>query len=259
MRLGVLIGNSSLRTVPIEGTDLRGEPVPAPWQAQEEAGFPLLRASLAGAPIDEVLVASVRPDRLDRLLDLLVATGLRVRVAGVDFPIPLRSEYARPEDAGVDRLLGAFAAHRAWPGSTAAVLDFGTALSVSVVSPVGVFRGGLIGLGEAAALLGLRAATPRLPPFAPAPPVGCVQDSTVEALSAGVFLQLLGGAQRIIDGLRAELPAPFVILVTGGGAVRFLEHLEGVDRHEPHLTLRGLALAAGGATGGGDGRGSPTG
>jgi pantothenate kinase type III len=248
-QVGLLLGNTSLRYCIFCG----GAIVDAGslcWAELAAGGFQRLREIVARAESREVLVGSVRDDRLDELLSLLPGCATSFAVAGRDFPIPIENAYENPAEAGSDRLLNALAGRELWPGCAVAVLDFGTAFSVSVVSRDGAFAGGLIAPGAGSALAALRDATPRLPPVTLGSPAGFLKANTVEALRAGIYWSLVGAAERIIEGLRAELGKPLYVVVTGGDAELLAPGLRGTDRIDPHLTLQGLRLAAAARAGG---------
>jgi type III pantothenate kinase len=244
MRLAFALGNTRLKYGLFRECKLLESGALA-WADLAAGGFLRLREVVEEAACAEVLVASVRDDRLAELASVLPQGASRLRVARRDFPVPIENRCSTPELVGTDRLLNALAARERWPHSSVAVFDFGTALSVSVVSPDGAFVGGLIGVGLPAALSALRQSTPRLPAVDVAPSRGYVQDNTKTALGAGVFWQFTGGAQRILDGVRGELPQPLHVVATGGDAERFVPSLRGIDAVDPDLTLRGLVIAAG--------------
>ncbi len=239
MLLAVTVGNTTLRYGLFEGYSLVGHGA-APF-GPEDAPLPA-RWMPIGRGIEAVAVASVNPGRLEDVLATLRNAGHRLLVAGLDLPIPIENRYRTPSEVGVDRLLNGFAASRLWPGKGTVVLDFGTALSVSVVSPAGEFLGGPIAPGAPSAGAGLSARTAQLPevkPERPCPPF--LAASTRDALEAGIFWSIAGGAARILDGLTAELPFPFHAVATGGDAALFAPAIPRVERVDGELTLKGLA------------------
>jgi type III pantothenate kinase len=137
----------------------------------------------------------------------------------------------------------ALAARERSPGSGAIVVDFGTALSISVVSPDGAFTGGLIAAGGGAILRGLEASTPRLPKVPLAAPGRFRAEETVSALQAGVYWEVVGGVRAMLQGLRGELPGRPRILATGGEASLFAAAIPEIDAVEPDLVLEGLEIA----------------
>jgi len=196
-----------------------------------------------GAPIP-IAVASVNPPALERLKRLLTDLGLPpAAVARRDFPVPIGAEVKAPERVGVDRLLGALAAHRR-AGGECIVVDFGTAITVNSVRADGIFLGGAIlpGLSMAArALSEGTALLPEIPLPAAAPAVG---QSTEEAIAAGVIHGAAGAVTGLIDGARRIVGAGAKVVLTGGDAARVAEHLPPDCREvRPDLVLEGLLVA----------------
>jgi type III pantothenate kinase len=212
------------------------------WLALESSDFAELGALFREHSPSQVVVGSVRSDRLARLREKL-PRGSALTVAGEDFQVPVENHYLRPYEVGLDRLLNALAAGDLWPGSWRVVLDFGTALSVTVITPQGAFAGGLIGVGAGAAAAALRSHTPALPPVEVRETNRFVERSTREGVASGLFWQLVGGAQTIVDGLRRELRPPVHVVATGGDAPWIAPALQNVDSVDALLTLKGLILA----------------
>lgn len=243
-RLGLLLGNSTLRYGRFEGSRVK-DCASLPWQelaGEDRPGGFLERIFGSGWEQDEVVVGSVRDDRLTSLEG---GPGeVKLLVAGRDFELPIVNHYDDPEEVGVDRLLNAVAAGIRWPGEAVIVVDFGTALSFSVVSVDGEFLGGPIGVGVGAALAGLDSATPRLPGLEDGPALPLIAKSTAQALRAGVLGQARSGVEGLVQGIQAELGVAARVVATGGEAELVAKGLDIFDRIEPGLTLEGLAISA---------------
>ncbi|MBN1441795.1 MAG: type III pantothenate kinase [Planctomycetes bacterium] len=242
MNIGLLLGNSRIRLGFFEGSKITEWDVLA-WDDLYRADFEELRQIFRQHTVDGVVIGSVRDDRLQALRAAMSQELRTITVAGRDFQIPVVNRYRFPEEVGIDRLLNTLAVSDVWSDTTRVILDFGTALSVTVVSPEGAFEGGLIGFGLKAAVDALRSATPRLPPAHPRKPRRFLERTTQEGLDSGLYWQMVGGIQRMLDGLRIELPPPQRVIATGGDAEILVPGLRGVDRIDPLLTLRGLLLA----------------
>jgi type III pantothenate kinase len=143
---------------------------------------------------------------------------------------------------GTDRLLNAYAAYRLYQ-EDAIVVDFGTAMSFSVVSSGGEFLGGVIAPGLRMAARALHEQTQALPLVSPQHVVAATGVTTEQAINAGLRWGASGMLDRILEALLAERPAGARILGTGGDMDWFLR----LSRHpiEPHpnLTLQGLMFA----------------
>lgn len=247
MILGLLAGNTSFRFCVYEGGHLRGAGR-IEWQELDQRGAEV-RALAAARGLTGLVAGSVRDDLLERVRPFLPAALWPPRLVRKDFEIPIQSRYERPAEAGTDRLLNALAAASLAAGRPAIVVDFGTAVSLSVVDSRGVFLGGAIAAGGRAVARGLAAAAPRLPEVAPGAPRGFIPRNTLDAVRTGVFWQVAGGVRALIEGIERELlaegePRPLV-LATGGEAELIAPHVPAIERTVPDLTLRGLGMASG--------------
>ena len=157
-------------------------------------------------------------------------------------PIALRVD--SPEKLGMDRVAAAVAANELrQPHAAALVIDSGTAITVDVVDPQGVFLGGAILPGVRMSAAALNEGTDGLPQIAPHnDPPHSIGANTEAAIRSGLFWGSFGGVKELIDQHRARLDAPVDVFLTGGAAV-WSELL--ADAHlVPNLTLRGVARMA---------------
>ena len=243
-RLGFLLGNSTLRYGSFDGSSVGAGGVLS-WEELEREGAEgeaFSRIFGPGRSPGELVAGSVRVDRLAVVEGWLEMPALLV--AGREFEIPIDNHYEDPAEAGVDRLLNAVAARTRWPGEALVVVDFGTALSFSVVSARGEFLGGPVGAGVGAALRGLEISTPNLPGLQEGPAVPLIARSTSQALRAGILGQARFGVQGLVQGILAELGGNARVVATGGEAELVAAGSGLFDCIEPGLTLEGLAIAA---------------
>jgi len=243
-RFGFLLGNSTLRYGSFDGPRVDDGGVLS-WEELEREGAEgeaFSRIFGPGRGRGELVTGSVRDDRLAMLEGWLETPALLV--AGRDFEIPIDNHYEDPGEVGVDRLLNAVAARTRWHGEAVIVVDFGTALSFSVVSARGEFLGGPIGVGVGTALRGLETSAPNLPGLQEGPAVPLIARSTSQALRAGVLGQARLGVQGLVQGIFAELGGNARVVATGGEAELVAAECGIFDCIESGLTLEGLAIAA---------------
>lgn len=202
-----------------------------------------LRDFLRQASPSRVLVASVVPASLEQVREAASGVGLAIAVAGVDLPCPLRIDYDTPATLGVDRWLGCVAAHRLF--GAAVVVDCGTATTVNAVDAEATFRGGPIGPGLRALVVGMAQATPALPaPRLDVAAVAAAARSTQAAVDAGVLLGYCGLVERLVTGVLDAMPAATKVVLTGGNADRFARHASLRAELVPDLVHRGLVRLA---------------
>lgn len=158
-----------------------------------------------------------------------------------ELPIPMPILCGHPERVGADRIANAIALHK-HTRNGGVVVDFGSAISLAVVSPAGEFLGGAIAPGLAMSARALHAHTALLPLVDPQPPPGHLGRDTEEAISAGLLWGLAGLADRLIEHLAGPWPGAAVV-ATGTDAPRLVPHCRRVATILPHLTLQGLREA----------------
>jgi type III pantothenate kinase len=153
----------------------------------------------------------------------------------------LRNGYADPESLGVDRWVMAIGAwHHAGP---CLIVGCGTATTLGVISPSGVFAGGLIAPGFDLMRQSLAQATDGLPmesgSFTPLP------ISTADAIWSGCLDAQVGVIERFRTrhlGMFNAIPPR--CLITGGAAALITPQLSFPHEVVDDLVLRGIAKVA---------------
>ena len=112
--------------------------------------------------IDIVCVSSVAHDN-PVLEDRLRAVCGKVVVVDAFTPMPLKVDYDTPGTLGADRIAAALGAAELFPGEDCLIFDFGTAITVDLVTSDGIFIGGNISPGLSLRLSALHEHTGRLP------------------------------------------------------------------------------------------------
>lgn len=177
--------------------------------------------------------------------------------------LPLPTALPDPGSTGIDRLLAAVAASVVRsPGQPVVIVDAGSATTVDVLSPAGVFPGGAILPGLGMAARSLHRETAQLPELDLATfdisTVPAIGTNTRQALASGLLLghvaAIRGLAQAMLEEVasRADAAAeaasatdspPPRLLLTGGGGKLLAPALPEFE-FLPALCLQGMALAA---------------
>ena len=156
----------------------------------------------------------------------------------------LKILYRNPVEVGSDRIAGAIAAARLFPGKNALIADFGTATTIDVLTADREYLGGLIIPGLRLAMESLDAKTARLSKVEIRKPPELLGRSTVESIQAGLYYGNVAILRHLCAELRERYLAghPTVLIGTGGFARLFED--EGIfDAHIPELVLLGLREA----------------
>jgi type III pantothenate kinase len=196
--------------------------------------------------VDAIVACSVVPAYTAALDAIAARRGISILHANATtVPIGLRLD--RPDDAGADRLVNAFAVGRLY-GRPAIVLDFGTATTLDVIGPDGTYLGGSIAPGLELGMEALATRTARLPRIELRRPERAIGRDTISAMQAGTVLGYLGLTRELLARTREELVAEFgeqhvhVVLTGGLANAPWVEGLEEIEAIDPALTLKGLVL-----------------
>lgn len=147
--------------------------------------------------------------------------------------------YRRPETLGADRWAALIGARGLHPGACVVVCA-GTATTVDVLAPDGVFRGGLILPGERLMRRALSDNTAQLP-FAEGR-FETYPQCTEDAIVSGCRQAQLGAVERVFGSIADE--ADPICLLSGGAAEALAGLLRVPCRPVENLVLEGLARIA---------------
>jgi type III pantothenate kinase len=210
-------------------------------------------SSLAGDSDTRAVISGSNPVEVDRIL-CEWPEERRAPLAILDrgrFPLTIDVDY--PEKVGIDRLLNAVAANVIrQEGQPAVLISSGTATTVDYVNGAGHFCGGAILPGFDLCAKALHEYTALLPliemssiiDVSDAPPQ--LGRNTQAAITSGLYWGHVGAVKELMRRLMlaGDPHDEPLILLTGGAAPLLFPHLPTIVRHEPHLSLQGLAMTA---------------
>lgn len=194
-----------------------------------------------------IALASVVPIVTEKLAPLLTATGLPFHHLRHDTIKGLNIDYPKPSEVGQDRLANCIGAQHL-VGAPAVIIDMGTATTFDILSARG-YAGGIIAPGLSVMTHYLHTQTALLPQLDSKDLLGgpVIGKSTIDAMRAGCAIGFSGMVAALLEAVTAELknqnsgdPA---VLATGGAAPFLPATWAGRIRHEPNLTLIGLAVS----------------
>lgn len=143
---------------------------------------------------------------------------------------------------GIDRLINAYAAQVLYSQKNVIVVDFGTAITISVILGK-EFNGGLIIPGYQTMMSSLRQTTAALPQVSADVQVkGMLYIETDQAIRAGCFNLISRGIGSIVDELKQAYKISRGVVATGGHCLTFHEQIPVIDIVNPTLLLEGLYL-----------------
>jgi type III pantothenate kinase len=193
--------------------------------------------------IEDVIIATVVPQAMFNLRGLCETYfHCRPYVIGENVELGVKILIDRPEEAGADRVVNAFAAKHFY-GGPAIVLDFGTATSFDVADKDGNFIGGVIAPGINLSVEALYMAAARLPHISIEKPSHVIGKGTVEAMRSGVFWGYVGLFEGVLARIKAEFGDPAMkVIATGGLTPLFIDSTDMFDHVDADLTMKGLQV-----------------
>ena len=190
-----------------------------------------------------ILVASVNPD-IESVFYRFLKNEHKKKTLKIGreitLGIPILTD--NPKTVGTDRLLNALAAYSRTKTSTI-VIDFGTAITIDVVSKEGEFLGGLILPGIRTSAFALNKQTALLPEVDIKMPEKIIGKNAEDAIKAGIYYGTVGSVIYIIKELNRIYGDLKYTIATGGDAKIFEKDILEIDRFIPCLTLEGISLA----------------
>lgn len=147
----------------------------------------------------------------------------------------------RPQEMGTDLMCNVRGAWEKFHQASI-IVDFGTALTFTVMNATGEVEGVNIVPGLRTAINSLASNTSKLPEVELKLPKSAIGKNTVHAIQAGVLYGYTGLVKEMIKTIKSETQTSYKIIATGGLA-SILKTLEGeFDQTDRNLTLMGLRL-----------------
>ncbi len=190
-----------------------------------------------------IVIASVNPDIESALRKSLGKKhNKKTLKIGKEIKLRIPALVENPQTVGTDRLLNALAAYRRTKAATI-VIDFGTAITIDLVSKKGEFLGGLILPGMRTSAYALNQQTALLPEVEIKKPKSIIGKNPEDAIKAGIYYGTVGSVNHIINELNSAYEDLEYTIATGGDAKTLKRDIPDIDKFIPRLTLEGIRLA----------------
>ncbi len=216
----------------------------APYFYAKQLGQHLMEAGLKPPVIEAIVISSVVPDLTQTWVEVVQALfGQEPIVLGpLVYPkLPLKID--RPDEIGTDLVANALEGHLKLEADVI-VVDFGTALTFTIVDHTGYIRGVNIAPGLKTAIAALFSKTAQLPEVPLELPPSIVGQGTVHAIQNGVLVGYVGLVRHMLAEIRKELGTQYKAIATGGLSA-ILHPLENdFEFVDPVLTLNGIRRVA---------------
>lgn len=190
-------------------------------------------------------IASVQRSAVDQLRRAIVNSRSDATIHLITrHDVPMRVHVDNPDQLGIDRLVGAHAAHLRF-GAPLVVVDAGSAVTVDWVNADGDFWGGAILPGLALQFAALASGTDALPRFDGdlAQPMRIPGRNTSEAIRLGVMTGIAASIDRLAQryGREAKFEEnDYRLVLTGGDAAVISPLLSHSHQVVKNLVCRGL-------------------
>ena len=232
MNLVVDIGNTLVKLAVFD----RGEIV---FQRCVERLHPsMLEELFAAWPVRRAVVASTRGE-VDEVADLLRPRVEYLLEFSSQTAVPIGNAYLTPETLGRDRLAAAVGATVLYPGRNVLIVDFGTAVTIDLVTADATFRGGCISPGMKTRFRALHDYTAKLPLCAATESEELAGLTTRQAIELGV----MNGIAFEIEGYAARMRSQIedlCVIFTGGDANFFVKRIKNTIFANCNLVFCGL-------------------
>jgi type III pantothenate kinase len=198
----------------------------------------MLGELLAAWPVRQAVVASTRGE-VDEIAELLRPQVEYLLEFSSQTPVPIGNAYLTPDTLGRDRLAAAVGATVLYPGRNVLIVDFGTAVTVDLVTSDGVFRGGCISPGMKTRFRSLHDYTAKLPLCT------ATGDEALSGLTTGQAIELgvMNGITFEIEGYMARMREKIddlCVIFTGGDAKFFVKRIKNTIFANCNLVFCGL-------------------
>ena len=249
MLLAVDIGNSNIVFALYNGvgweSQWRVETVIGRSSAEYEKEFAahLLEHQQHRGIISGVVLSSVVPQLTSTLATMLENfTGQSPLLAGPEHYHHIRLGIKNPHEIGTDLVANAIAAHNRYPAEGVIVVDFGTALTFTIVSAQGEILGVNILPGIKTSMKALAMDAAQLEEIELSLPSSVIGKDTTHAIRAGILWGYVGLVESMISRIDQELNVRNRVIATGGLSIVFAPLKDFFDLVDPNLTLDGLRI-----------------
>lgn len=202
----------------------------------------LLENDIHAHDISQIGISSVVPE-LNQTLERFSRNFLRKEpylITGQSYDrLPVSTD--KPDEIGADLMCNVMAAYNRYQ-SSCVIVDFGTALTFTVVGKKGEVQGVNIVPGIKTAVKSLFNNTAKLPEVRLDVPASAIGKDTIHSIQAGVIYGYVGLVNGMLDAIFEELGTVTPVISTGGLShlLPKLEHrFNYIDRH---LTVEGIRL-----------------
>ena len=168
-----------------------------------------------------------------------ILTGIDIMVVGPGIKTGLDIRTDNPAAVGSDLIVAAVAAKAKYP-LPIAIVDMGTATTVSVINEDGSYLGGMIIPGLWVSINALSSRAAQLPYIDLTGPCKLIGSNTVDAMRSGSLIGCASMLDGIIDRIEKEFGKPVSAVLTGGVSPSVAPFCNRKFHLEPDIIIEGL-------------------
>lgn len=154
--------------------------------------------------------------------------------------LPFYNLYKTPETLGMDRLCGIAGAYLSFPNQPLLVIDAGTAITYDFMNEKDEYLGGAITPGISLKFKALNQHTSKLPLVTFNENFPFIGQTTEESIRTGVQSSSIAEMEGMVERYKALCIKPLKVILTGGDASFFSQHISFEHELDPHLVLKGI-------------------
>jgi len=246
MIIGIDIGNTTVEVGFIQGSDkISSYRLKTDHTKTSDDWFLDIHQifSLQDKPkFDKCFISSVVPIVEDRIAQgFFRLTGIKPLFVGKDVNVPIRNNYTRPEEVGIDRLVNSFAVLKKY-GFPAIVVDFGTAITFDVVNERGEYEGGVIFPGIDASISALFSKTAKLPSVNLKNIRYVIGKTTTDSIRSGIYFGYISLVEGMVKRINKETGYRHKLVLTGGSGKILCEGLSIPHIYDRYLSMEGIYM-----------------
>jgi type III pantothenate kinase len=202
----------------------------------------ILEQKINKSTIEKVVISSVVAEVTQSVSNALKQyLGIEAIVLNGELFSELDMHVPKPYEIGSDLVANAYAATREYKDDFI-IVDFGTALSFTIVSYSKGILGVTITPGLNTSIQALNKGTSLLPVVPLKIPDTVIGKDTIHAIQAGVLYGYIGLVKELLSRIKREVQKPYKVIATGGLREILVELKEHFDIVDEYLTLKGIRL-----------------
>lgn len=203
-----------------------------------------LENNLKISDINKIVLSSVVPKLTHPILEMCNNLfGIEPIIVGPAIYPKLPLTILRPAEIGTDLVCNALYGYSKYK-SKVIIIDFGTALTFTIVSASGQILGVTIAPGLNTAVKSLFSNTAQLPEVPMEVPESVIGQNTVHAIQAGVMWGYIGMVEKMISKIKDEIGDDCKVIATGGLSSKLMQLHPLFHEIDVNITLNGLKLIA---------------